>query len=99
MKHSFLSSITLSVIVSASLLTGCSKKNDDAAAIDSARDANIAAEAQKVAPASAPTENKPAGPVIKSSSFDSFLPSISGYTAGKPEHVDMNMNGMSGQVL
>jgi len=94
MRRSLLLTVSLGILVSASLISGCSKKNDSAA-VDSARNESVKSEAENVAPASAPqTAGKLNGPVIKSSSFDNFLPSINGYTAEKPNHIDMNMNGM-----
>lgn len=94
MKRSHYRSLALAGMITVSAI-GCGKKaSQDAAAVDSARAANVAEKAKDVATTSTQSE-KPAGPAISSKTLTNFLPNLSGFTANEPQHTDLNMNGMS----
>jgi hypothetical protein len=101
-QRSYLIGITL--ITAATLFaTGCGKKDDTANSNDSSAAAKGAgngvapgvAAAAAAAQAAANGANKPMGPPIKSTDLANYLPKLSGYTAGNPEHMDMNSMGFS----
>jgi hypothetical protein len=78
------------------LSTGCGKKADTSMQNTSnANGNNMPGMPGAAANASNQANNQPAGPAIKSTTLANFLPDLSGYTKGSPEHVDMNMAGMN----
>jgi hypothetical protein len=81
------------------LSTGCGKKNDTSMQQNGTNGTNGSANNMPGMPGTANASNQannlPAGPAIKSATLSNFLPELAGYTKSNPEHMDMNMSGMS----
>jgi len=78
-------------LITASLIIGCSKKED--AAMKAAEAGQQAA--QQMAQAQTAAANKTPGVAVPAKTLASFLPTISGYTLqGEPETMEMDMSGV-----
>ncbi len=92
MNTKLLRATTLSAtLVAASLLIGCSKKEDQAT-----KDAEAASQAaNQMAQQTNGAAHKASGVAVPGKTLQTFLPTISGYTIqGEPETMDMDMSGV-----
>jgi hypothetical protein len=96
MKHRSYSTGLALIAAFSILASGCGKK-ETTGINDTTKSAgnNPAQAATNAAAQAAANSNKPMGPPIKSTALADYLPKLSGYDMKNPEHVDMNVAGMS----